>query len=136
MFAFIEFQFNSDTFKGKKLPFYSKGMSVSKENTKIIKELENVILEVTKSIDNYRFHDAAEVLYEFAWHKVADIYIEELKDKLKEGDEEALIVLRHVWIVLLKLLHPFMPFITEELWSKLPRLYEEQLIVSKWPHHE
>ncbi|KKR76090.1 MAG: Valine-tRNA ligase, partial [Candidatus Levybacteria bacterium GW2011_GWA2_40_8] len=135
---FIEMQFESDQFKGKGLPFYSEEMNkkLKKEDLEILKELENILEKVTKSIDSFRLHDGADAVYEFSWHKLADVYLEQIKERLSSGDEEALSVLRHVWIMLLKLLHPYMPFITEELWSKLPKMFEKQLIVSKWPYDE
>lgn len=134
MGRFLEFQLNSEPFKDKEIPFYTKEMKINKDDEEILKQLEKTVNVVTKSIEDYRFHDGAEVLYEFAWHKVADIYIEQIKDRLKSGDETALSVMRHVWVNLLKLLHPYMPFITEELWSKFSRSNDEMLIISKWPN--
>ena len=135
MGRFIEMQFNSEAFKGKDLPFYSKEIDrkLLKEDLEIIKGTEELVKNVTKSLESYRFNDAADYLYEFTWHRLADIYIEQIKERLQNGDREALEVLRHVWIVCLKLLHPFMPFITEELWGKLPKLTEVDLIISQWP---
>jgi valyl-tRNA synthetase len=135
MGRFLEMQFNSEDFKEKNLPFYSKEMNekLLKEDLEILGQTEYLIKNVTKSLDSYRFNDSLNDLYEFIWHRVADIYIEQIKGRLKNGDQEAISVLRHVWIMSLKLLHPFMPFITEDLWAKLPRLTETELIISKWP---
>jgi len=135
MGRFIEMQFNQEAFKGKKLPFYSKEMDqkLAKEDLEIIKETDELIKRVTESLNSYRFHDGAGYLYDFIWHRLADVYIEQIKERLNNGDDNALTVLRHVWITCLKLLHPFMPFITEELWGKLPKLTETELIISQWP---
>ncbi|OGH05815.1 MAG: valine--tRNA ligase [Candidatus Levybacteria bacterium RBG_16_35_11] len=132
---FIEMQFSLEYFKEKNLSFYSKEMdkNLLKEDQAIINATNQLIKKTTSSIDSYRFHDSAAQLYEFIWHKLADIYVEQIKERLKNGDENALIVLRHVWIMSLKLLHPFMPFITEELWNKIPRITKTELIISKWP---
>ncbi|MBU2632323.1 class I tRNA ligase family protein, partial [Patescibacteria group bacterium] len=131
---FLEIHFLLDVFKGKNIAFYSKEMNLShKEDEAIIKNLDILIANISNSIDRYRFQDAAGALYDFAWHELADKYLEQIKNRLKEGDLEAISVLRHVWINLLKLLHPFMPFITEELWGKFPRKTDEYLITSKWP---
>jgi valyl-tRNA synthetase len=135
---FIEMQFNSELFKEKELQFYSREIKkdLCKEDLVILEDLNNFIKNTTASIDTYRFHDAVNGLYDFIWHKLADVYIEQIKERLKNGDEKALIVLRHVWINCLKLLHPFMPFITEELWAKILKRTERPLIISKWPTHE
>lgn len=132
---FIEMQFNSEMFKDKNIPFYSKDMDkkLSPKDQAILRDLDKLVGEVTISIENYRFHDVAQLLYQFAWHNLADVYIEETKDRLEEGDREVLAILRHVWITVLKLLHPLVPFVTEELWGKVPRLTDEPLIINTWP---
>lgn len=131
---FLDMQFGSEIFKEQEIPFYDKKNTVlKKEDKKILNELEKTIKGVSFAIDAYRFHDGALLLHEFTWHYLADIYIEEIKERLKRGDKEALSVLRHVWIISLKLLHPFMPFITEELWIRIPSLFEKSLIISMWP---
>jgi valyl-tRNA synthetase len=91
-----------------------------------------LVAGVTKDIERYRFSDASQKLYEFTWHTLADVHLEKNKERFNAGDAQALSVLRHVFLTILKLLHPFMPFITEELWgninpSKIP------LIISPWP---
>ena len=94
----------------------------------ILDELDRTIKSVTHQIEIYRFGQAAETIYEFFWHKFCDVYIE----KVKTRQEEAQPVLLSVLSTSLSLLHPFMPFITEELWSKLPSK-NKPLIVSLWP---
>ena len=75
--------------------------------------------------------EAAHLLYDFIWHDLADKYIEETKDK---NDQETKDTLMYLLINCLKLLHPFMPFITEEIYSKLPIKDKTLLLIEKWPH--
>ncbi len=100
---------------------------------RIISELNMLASGVTKDMESYHFSDAAQKIYDFTWHTLADVHLEKNKDRFKEGDVQALAVLRHVFLTILKLLHPFMPFLTEELWSSLPRQHTDPLIVSSWP---
>ncbi len=95
----------------------------------MIKKTEELVKEVTRLLEHYDFNHAAQNLYDFIWHEFADIYIEDVKNRI-DGDSFA--VLSSSFLVLLKLLHPFMPFITEEIYGKL---YggEGDLIISQWP---
>jgi len=121
-------------FENKTIPFYDKTMKLTDaSDKKIVDSLETLITSVTKDIEKYRFSDAAQALYEFSWHKFADIYLEKNKERFQAGDEQALMVLRHVYLNILKLLHPFMPFVTEEIWSKMPRTTNKPLIIASWP---
>lgn len=128
-------QFDSIAFQGKEVPFYDDSLKtkIAAPEKQIIGELNKLIMAVNRDLTKYRFSDAAQKLYEFTWHRLADIYIEESKSKLQTGDILVLSTLRHVLINILKLLHPFMPFITEEIWSKIPRKLDQPLIISKWP---
>ena len=97
-----------------------------KEMINKIKELSN---EVTGYLENYQFNLAAERLYEFTWHEFADKYIEDVKNRI---DESSFIILYSLFLIQLKLLHPLIPFVTEELYKNLG--YEEKmLIIEKWP---
>ena len=89
--------------------------------------------KVTKHMEKYQFSDAANAIYEFAWHTFADQYIEQSKPLLEAGDKQTLATLINVFYAILTLLHPFMPFVTEEIWSKLPKASEDPLIISSWP---
>ena len=93
------------------------------------KNVKNLVWEVTRMIEIYQFHFAADHLYEFIWHQFADKYIEDVKMRI---DENSSIVLESLFKIQLKLLHPFMPFITEEINHKLWG-GEEDLIISQWP---
>ncbi|MBI2334991.1 valine--tRNA ligase [Candidatus Daviesbacteria bacterium] len=94
----------------------------------IMDELNKTIKTVTKNLEEFKLHLAAESLYEFIWHKFADIYIEKSKDRRAEAQS----TLEYVFKTSLELLHPFMPFITEELWQKLPHK-EKSIMVTQWP---
>lgn len=100
---------------------------------KILASLEKLIKSINSDIDKYRFGQAAHALYKFIWHEFADIYIEKSKEqladeKLKSSTQNNLF---YVLTTSLKLLHPFMPHVTEEIWDKLPT--KNDLIVAKWP---
>lgn len=120
----------------KKIPFYDEKRHEELKNPndkRIISELNMLMAGVTKDLEKYRFSDAAQKIYEFAWHTLADIHLEKNKDRFQSGDDQALSVLLHVYHTILKLLHPFMPFITEEIWGLLPRKDSDPLIISCWP---
>jgi valyl-tRNA synthetase len=81
---------------------------------------------VSQALDAYRFNDAAAALYNFVWHEFCDWYLEAIKPALHgklapQAREASLSVLWRVLHDLLILLHPFIPFVTEEIWHKLPR---------------
>ncbi len=121
---------------GKALPFYDEQMHAALNNThdkRIIAELNMLVASVTKNFDTYRLSDAAQKLYDFAWKKVADVHLEKNKERFKAGDEQALAVLRHVYITIVKLTHPFMPFVTEAIWQQVTKNVQNPLIVSSWP---
>ena len=121
------------------IPYYDEAMHKKLKNPldkRIVSELNMLVAAVTKNIDQYRFSDAAQKIYDFTWHTLADLHLEKNKERFKEGDAQALAVLRHVFLNIIKLLHPFMPFVTEEIWGKLPRKTIDPLIVSPWPQSE
>jgi len=107
----------------------------------ILSRLDKAIREVSKAIDEYRFNDAALIVYQFVWHEFCDWYIELSKEPLKAGGERqaaARYVLVTCFDRMLRILHPFMPFISEELWQAIrPYLSDtsltEHLAVAKWP---
>ena len=114
----------SDSFK-----FQIPKLKKTKEDDWILTELENTKRTVTKDIENYRFGQAAEEIYDFIWHRFADKYIEHSKSRR----ETAQPILEEVFEESLRLLHPFMPFITEDLWQRLPNKGGESIMVSPWP---
>ena len=133
---FIKMSFQSSVISGQTIPFYNEELHkilIHTNDKRIITELNMLTSKVTKQMEAYRFSDAAQSIYEFAWHKLADVHLEKNKDRFKNGDVQALTVLLHVFLTILKLLHPFMPFITEHLWNGLPRKTKTPLIISQWP---
>jgi valyl-tRNA synthetase len=103
-----------------------------------MRELGGLVTEVTMDIDNYRLYLAGEKLYHYFWHTFADIIIEGSKEALYGDDADAKAAAQHlIYTILttsLKLLHPFMPFITEEIWQSLPhRDGRDMLMVTSWP---
>ncbi|UCG08785.1 MAG: valine--tRNA ligase, partial [Desulfobacterales bacterium] len=91
----------------------------------ILSRLNRVIEATVDALDTYRFNDAAGELYNFVWHEFCDWYLEAIKPALygKQGEEQKQAALEVLWYTLrntLILLHPFMPFVTEEIWHKLP----------------
>jgi valyl-tRNA synthetase len=90
-------------------------------DTKITKELNKEFKKIQKDykkyMDNYQFSKALGLVYELMWHRLADYYIEVLKNELKNGNINALESLLKVYLGSLKLLHPFAPFVTEAIWK-------------------
>lgn len=99
-------------------------------------EFDALAADITKDIEEYRIYMAAEKLYHYAWHRLADELIEESKAIFAAGDDAAKAsrktLLRSLLTDLLKLLHPFMPFVTEEIWKSV-RTKDTLLMVSSWP---
>jgi valyl-tRNA synthetase len=105
-------------------------------NKWIIAETVTAAREMTKSLEELRFNEAANTAYQFVWSRFCDWYLELIKPLLGSGDEAHVAETRAAaaWVrdQILKLLHPFMPFITEELWAKTAER-DALLIVSEWP---
>ncbi len=109
-------------------------------NQWILSELADCVAEVTRGIEDYRFNDAAGALYKFVWNTVCDWYLELIKPLLMGMDDaakaETRAVCGYVLDESLKLLHPFMPFVTEELWERrAPGRAHDQgfLMLQQWP---
>ncbi len=106
------------------------------EDKWILSSFNNVVKEVTSNIDKFELGIAVSKLYDFIWDVLCDWYIEICKIRLSSDDEKlknnARAVLVYVLSNTLKLLHPFMPFITEEIWQTLPH-EGESIMISQWP---
>ena len=104
---------------------------------KCIDDINQLISDVTQDIEEYRVYMAAEKLYHYFWHTFADKIIEESKEKIRSDD--ATVRLSAKWTILeilatsLQLLHPFMPFITEEIYQSMPTKDSKFLMTAKWP---
>ena len=99
----------------------------------ILTRLRKTIKEVTKGLESYNFDSAALAIYNFFWDDFCDWYIEISKQRIE--DEVVRSILVEVLDSSLRLLHPFMPFITEELWQKLPH-QGESISLADWPNEE
>ncbi|OGD79157.1 MAG: valine--tRNA ligase [Candidatus Coatesbacteria bacterium RBG_13_66_14] len=110
------------------------------EDRWIISRLGRIAGEVTDALEAYRFNEAAHLAYEAFWHDYCDWYLELIKPRLYGDDPKAkgvaLAVALHGMRLLLKLLHPIMPFITEELFHRLFPNAPADLMVSPWEDHE
>lgn len=108
--------------------------------TEQVRELQTVVQDINEDFSNYRFYLAGEKIYHYIWHTLADKIIEEKKEAIYGTDatkkEEAQNELRYLFITSLKLLHPFMPFITENIWQHMPHGKNESslLMVESFPN--
>ena len=113
-----------------------KNLDLSLEDKWILKRLNNVVEEVSKNLDKYEIGLAASRIEDFIWEEFCDWYIEFAKERLNSDDENKKSTVKKVLLYVLKdmisLLHPFMPFITEEIYKQLPNK-KDMLIVEDWP---
>ena len=119
--------------------------NLDEEDRKSDEELKNLLAEISKEMKEFKFSIVAEKLYHYFWHTFADIIIERSKKKIlasagDSGANSAKILLYTHLTALLKALHPFVPFITEEIWSMMPSAQSTEeknkkslLIIEKWP---
>ena len=105
----------------------------------IISRANNVVKEVIDNMDKFDLGIAAQKIYDFAWTEYCDWYIEIVKPRLYGDDVEAkkaaLYTLTYVLETILKLLHPYMPFITEEIYTYLPTV-KGSIVIANWPHYK
>ncbi len=132
-------------------PSTGKQNPKTKADKEILEKLQKTIKSTTKDIENFQFHEAAQTLYHFFWHTFCDQYIEQAKIQIskptpqcrpeiaaategsKTPNENTINILLYVLRESLKLLHPFMPFITEQIYQMLPNKEKETLIIENWP---
>ncbi len=111
----------------------------SPRDQEILATLNIAVSDITNEIEKFNLYLAGEKAYHYIWHEFADIVIEESKAILSGNDAEAKNarqhVLRECFITSIKLLHPFMPYVTEAVWQNLPSALQEreQLMISSWP---
>ena len=109
----------------------------------ILSRLNTTVRDVTVRLDEYRFNEVADAIYHFMWDDFCDWYLEDAKVRINAGDSTARTVVAHCLDVLLRLLHPIAPFITEAIWAKLNEVAplrsptgqpaEEMLVTAQWP---
>ncbi|MBI2036033.1 valine--tRNA ligase [Candidatus Microgenomates bacterium] len=100
-----------------------------KNDKEIVGKTQILIKTVTKDLEAYNFNRAAETLYDFIWHTFADKYIEDVKNRLNQN---SFLILHFSFLILLRLLHPFMPFITEKLYQLLSH-EQKSIMIEAWP---
>ncbi len=102
------------------------------EDKWILTKLNNTIRSVTKNMEHYEFNNVGSQIYSFVWNDFCDNYIEFAKFSLESKTTKS--VLYKVLSCILKMLHPFMPYVTDELYNNLP-IHEENIILSKYPEY-
>ena len=107
------------------------------EDKWILNKLDKLVKEVTNHIEKYEVGISATKIYDFIWSEYCDWYIEMCKPRLydekSESKNTAIYVLNYVLVTVLKLLHPFMPFITEKIYDELEIKKEQSIMLEKWP---
>ena len=119
--------YNAVRFYLMRYPEMKKREGFSTQDKKIIKSFNSTLKYITKNIENLRFSEALKRFYKFFWNQFCDIYIESCKGETNNNPE----VLRMIIINSLKLLHPFMPFLTEHLWKEIGN--KDLLMLQTWP---
>lgn len=110
---------------------------ISVQDQTYLDEFKNLLIEITKEIEEYKLYLVSEKLYHYTWHTFADVIIEDCKKRIltpisDDDKKSAQHILRALLMDQLKVLHPFMPFITEEIWQTISK-NNPMLIVSPWP---
>jgi len=104
--------------------------NLTKEDKKFLKQLDELVAATNKDLEKFRFGQALHRLYDFFWHTYCDTYIEYAK---AQKNTETQKILFHGLVTSLKLLHPFIPFITEEIYQTLPLKNKKLLLIEEWP---
>jgi len=131
---FINKLWNASRFVLMKLENFS-GVKIDEEQLTIadkwiLQKQDNLISEVTRNMDRYDFHTVGNALYQFVWEDFCDNYIEFTKGDITDITKA---VLLDTLTVILKLLHPFMPYVTEEIYQVLPFRNDDSIMVSTYP---
>jgi valyl-tRNA synthetase len=104
----------------------------------LIKERNELIKDITKEMELYKFYLVGEKIYGYTWSRFADIIIEDSKKIFENGNAKEITSKKQFLLQtlekILKILHPFMPFVTEEIWSMMPMENKQLLMVEKWPN--
>lgn len=105
---------------------------LSLPNRWIRSRLARVSRQLNDSLREYKFYEASETIYHFIWHEFCDWYLEFIKPELRDGNRHTRAVMENTLEKILRLLHPFMPYITEEIWHHLPGS-GRSLLEAEWP---
>jgi valyl-tRNA synthetase len=108
----------------------------NREDFWILSKLERLITATNQSLEQFEIGEAQQKIYEFIWNDYCDWYIEMSKVRIAKGDEDPLKCLLYVLVTILKLIHPFMPYITEEIWQAINQRSEKDLnsiMVANYP---
>jgi valyl-tRNA synthetase len=102
------------------------------EDRWILSRLTDAWTDITAGLENFTFQDSITAAYSFVWNELCDWYLEAVKERLRAGDPAAQDIAYFCLDNILRMLHPFMPFVTEELWSRLPG-ERDYVMRSAWP---
>ena len=131
-------KFFNENYDGKAHSFKENSLKI--EDKWIISKLNKAIKDITKNIENYDLGVALDNIYNFIWNEFCDWYIEMVKTRLYSENQEEKIsvcfVLDYVFRMALKLLHPFMPFVTSKIYGGLVHYNDKELMVSEWPEYK
>ena len=131
-------RFFNENYDGKAQLFKENSLKI--EDKWIISKLNKAIKDITKNIENYDLGVALDNIYNFIWNEFCDWYIEMVKTRLYSENQEEKIrvcfVLDYVFRMALKLLHPFMPFVTSKIYGGLVHYNDKELMVSEWPEYK
>ena len=131
-------KFFNENYDGKAQLFKENSLKI--EDKWIISKLNKAIKDITKNIENYDLGVALDNIYNFIWNEFCDWYIEMVKTRLYSENQEEKIrvcfVLDYVFRMALKLLHPFMPFVTSKIYGGLVHYNDKELMVSEWPEYK
>lgn len=114
--------------------YKSESVELIESDKKIVEEMRAKISEITDDIKNYRLHLASEKVYDYFWHEFCDKHIEYFKDRII-NDKDKLSAQKTVLLMLRELIitmHPFVPFVTEEIWGTIKNEKDNLLIVTRW----
>lgn len=129
---FILMNLKPDEVDGDLCVFF-KGMKLSLPDRWILSRFYSTLTYVSECLDEYKFNEAANAMYEFIWHEFCDWYIEIAKVTITEKSSQ--MILYKVLEKSLRMLHPIMPFVTDEIWRKLPRKTQaDSIMIQTWPH--
>jgi valyl-tRNA synthetase len=115
---------------------YDRRPALGDNDARLVEEFDTYMTDVEKDMNEYRYHLAGEKLYAYIWHTFADVILEASKPRLAstDADEKASVQWTLLYILerSLRALHPFMPYVTEEIWSHLPVKDKKLLMIESW----